>query len=122
MSVVSGFSQSTGMPRSRQALTCSSCAAPGVAISTASTSGSLIAAIGSSTTRAPIGAATSRALSAKKSLITVTFAPRIRLLSASTWKAPIMPTPSTAIRRSDIQRSPMSVLPRSRLAELHELR
>ena len=48
MSVVSGFSQSTGMPRSRQALTCSSWALPGVAISTASTSGSLIASIGSS--------------------------------------------------------------------------
>ena len=54
--MVSGFSHSTGTPASRQALTCSSCAAPGLAISTASTSGSLIAAIGSSTTRAPTDA------------------------------------------------------------------
>ena len=118
MSVVSGFSHSTGMPRSRHAFTCASCAAPGVAISTASTSAALIASNGSATTRAPIWAATSAALSAKKSLTTVTRAPRTRLLSASTWNAPIMPTPSTAIRRSGHSSS----LPKSIMAPLQELR
>ena len=68
-----------------------------------------MAAIGSSTTRAPTPAATSLALSAKKSLTTLTRAPRTRVLRVSAWKAPIRPTPSTATRRSLIERFPMSI-------------
>src|SRR3954451_745997 len=88
------------MPRSRQASSCASCAAPGVAMRTASTSSALIASNGSSTTRAPAPAATSAARSAEKSLTTVTRAPLVLLVRLVTWYAPIMPTPSTAIRRS----------------------
>ena len=49
-SVVNGFSQSTGLPCSRQASSCFSWVGPGVASTTASTSGSAIASSGSPTT------------------------------------------------------------------------
>ena len=77
-----------------------------------------MAAIGSASTRAPTDPATSAALSARKSLTTVTLAPRTRLLSASTWKAPIMPTPRTAILRSSL----IGCLRKSMVAPLQELR
>lgn len=101
-SVVSGFSHSTGLPASRQARTCSSCAVPGLAITTASTSSAAIAASGSATTRAPIGSATRWACSSEKSLITVTRAPRVRRDRLSTWNEPILPTPRTATFSSPV--------------------
>src|ERR1039458_6730679 len=101
MLVVSGFSQSTGMPRSRQARTCASCAAPGVAMTTASTSSASMASNGSATTREPgMPAETFAAVSAEKSLITVTVAPLTAVDSVLAWYEPIMPTPRTATRRS----------------------
>ena len=122
-SVVSGFSHSTGTPASRQASTWASCAAPGEAIRTASTSGSWIAAIGSASARAPTSA-TAAALSARKSLTTTTREPRTRRVSASTWKEPIRPTPRTAMRRSrpSTAQGASQRLPMSMGAELHEAR
>lgn len=102
-SVVSGFSHSTGLRCSRHASNCLSCVGPGVASTTASTSGSAMASNGSDTTRHPgTPAAISSARVSMKSLTTATFTPAMRVDSRSTWSAPITPTPSTATRRSDI--------------------
>ena len=104
LSIVSGFSQRTGLPASTHAMTCSSWANPGDAMTTASTSSSATRSRASSTARTPSNeAASSRARSVAGSDTATSRAPLIRLAIRSAWSAPIRPTPRMPTRsRSDV--------------------